>query len=369
MPRPQSRPRALPSTFSRRSFRRKAASKGLPGISVIIPAHNEQATAARTLRAILAQRYPRFEVLLLADNCTDNTVPIAQRIAKKNPRLRVLPNPKRLGLAGSLNRGISFARYPLLCTLHADCIPRERTWLRSLAATLLADPRCGAATTAQLVPRSVFDKLTLSEKLLTVGSVQGSAKPRLPPPGQQLVTVNNKGDLYRRTALKAVGGFGSKRFRVAGEDQDLSLRLRSAGWKLLLAPGLLFHLEGSHSRGSKAFFKKQLQYSEARGAMKRIYGSAFSLGRGNKWKSDAFTLARNFLRTEPTKLVLYALLLTPLWPLAALLILALTAARAWHLRRLLSASELALFFPVRILGDLCNITGFVRGYLTGRQQF
>ncbi|HLD78904.1 MAG TPA: glycosyltransferase family 2 protein, partial [archaeon] len=241
----------------------------LPGISVIIPAHNEQATVARTLRAILSQRYPRFEVLLLADDCTDNTVPIAHALAKKDRHLRVLPNPARLGLAGSLNRGISLARYPLVCTLHADCVPRERTWLRSLATAVLADPRAGASTTAQLVPRSVFHKLTLSEKLLTVGSVQGGAKPRLLPPGQDVLTVNNKGDLYRKAALKAVGGFGSARFRVAGEDQDLSLRLRRAGWKLLLAPGLLLHLEGSHSRAAAAFFKKQLQYSEARGAMKR----------------------------------------------------------------------------------------------------
>ena len=234
---------------------------------------------------------------------------------------------------------------------------------------MLADPRAGASTTAQLVPRSVFHKLTLSEKLLTVGSVQGGAKPRLLPPGQDVLTVNNKGDLYRKAALKAVGGFGSARFRVAGEDQDLSLRLRRAGWNLLLAPGLLLHLEGSHSRAAAAFFKKQLQYSEARGAMKRIYGSAFTLGRGEKRDQSSWNKLRLALWSEVTKLILYALLLTPLWLPAAVAILLLTGARAWQLRRLLSPGELARFFPVRVAGDLCNIAGFVRGYLTGRQSW
>lgn len=291
-------------TFSRRTQARKAAPKEptLPAISIIIPAHNEAATIAKTVRAALRQQYPRFEVLLIDDRSTDGTAEAALAAARGDRRFRVLRNPKNLGLAGSLNRGIARSRSPLVCTLHADCVPQGHQWLRSLAAAVLASPRCAAATTNQAVPRSTFSHLSLTEKLLTGSSLEGAP----PLPLGPVRTVNNKGDLYRKAALRAVGGFGSAHFRVAGEDHDLSLRLRAAGWSLALAPGMLFHLEGSHSRGPRAFFKKQLQYSEARGALR--------------------------LRT-------------------------------------LTAAERLATVPILVVGDLCSIVGFLRGLVTGRQRF
>ena len=47
-------------------------------ISVIIPAFNEEARIAATLKAILAQDFSDFEVILVDNNSTDKTVEIAQ---------------------------------------------------------------------------------------------------------------------------------------------------------------------------------------------------------------------------------------------------------------------------------------------------
>ena len=171
--------------------------------------------------------------------------------------------------------------------------------------------------------------------------------------------TNNKGDLYDRALLERIGGFGSKRFRVAGEDIDLCLRIRAAGRTVLQAPPILEHLEGSHARGRKNFLRKQLQYSEAQGALKRIWRSRYPLPRWN----------------AVTKGLLYILQLlwpTPLRWLSALAFLAILGSIAIAVHRasgLLSNRELLAVPFLRIGADLCNIAGFLHGYLTGRQSF
>jgi 1,2-diacylglycerol 3-beta-glucosyltransferase len=50
--------------------------------AVVIPAHNEQLSIAKTLKSLLAMQYPKkfFDVVVIADNCTDDTAAIARRL-------------------------------------------------------------------------------------------------------------------------------------------------------------------------------------------------------------------------------------------------------------------------------------------------
>jgi N-acetylglucosaminyl-diphospho-decaprenol L-rhamnosyltransferase len=59
--------------------------------------------------------------------------------------------------------------------------------------------------------------------------------------------------LARRTALDEVGGFDSERYFLYGEDADLCLRLRRAGWKLVALPDRwAAHLSGASSASTRA---------------------------------------------------------------------------------------------------------------------
>jgi glycosyltransferase involved in cell wall biosynthesis len=73
-----------------------------PKASIVIPAHNEEAVIGQLLERLLAGTSPgEFEILVLANGCTDDTVAVAQRYA---PAVRVLdlPEPsKRLALKRS----------------------------------------------------------------------------------------------------------------------------------------------------------------------------------------------------------------------------------------------------------------------------
>lgn len=62
----------------------------LPFISALVPARNEEAHIEACVRSLLAQNYPRFEVVVLDDNSEDSTYEILCRLRDQDHRLRVL---------------------------------------------------------------------------------------------------------------------------------------------------------------------------------------------------------------------------------------------------------------------------------------
>src|SRR6476469_426785 len=61
---------------------------GWPGVSVLIPAYNEAAVIATSVRAALNSDYPQFEVLVLDDGSTDDTEAVALAAAPGDRRPR-----------------------------------------------------------------------------------------------------------------------------------------------------------------------------------------------------------------------------------------------------------------------------------------
>ncbi len=61
-----------------------------PPVSLLVPARNEAATIERTVRHLLAQTYPHFELIVLDDNSTDATAEILAALQADHPTLRVL---------------------------------------------------------------------------------------------------------------------------------------------------------------------------------------------------------------------------------------------------------------------------------------
>jgi len=89
---------------------------GSPMISVIIPAHNEERYLPGTLDALANQTYRNFELLVIANGCTDGTPEIAK---DRCHRLVVLPGK---GLGRARNLGADLARGDILIFLDADTV-------------------------------------------------------------------------------------------------------------------------------------------------------------------------------------------------------------------------------------------------------
>jgi glycosyltransferase involved in cell wall biosynthesis len=96
-------------------------------ISVIIPAHNEERYLKRTLESLQHQNYGWFEVIVVANGCTDRT----REIARSRCHRLIVLSQKSLGVARNL--GARMARGELLLFLDAD------TLLEPMALRVIAE--------------------------------------------------------------------------------------------------------------------------------------------------------------------------------------------------------------------------------------
>ena len=112
--------------------------KATPSVSVVVPMRNEEEFAERTLEALAAQDYVgEWEVICVDDRSTDRTREILEKFAATHPKFRVLSLSPDLPVIASpkkraLESAFKIAKYDVLLTIDADCIPRK-SWITSMA--------------------------------------------------------------------------------------------------------------------------------------------------------------------------------------------------------------------------------------------
>ena len=124
-------------------------SPATPGVSVLVPAFNEEKGIVETVRSLLMLNYPQFEVIVISDGSTDRTLEVLQnafglfrapgsaataRLSTADVRgiyrsvaLRevVVIDKANGGKADAINAGINAARFPLVCC-HRRRLGRRR---------------------------------------------------------------------------------------------------------------------------------------------------------------------------------------------------------------------------------------------------
>ena len=90
-----------------------------PLVSVITPVFNGQTWLAESLDSALAQSFPSFEIVVINDGSTDDSLAIARSRALKHPSIRIIDQPNS-GLPAARNRGMKQARGAYLALLDAD---------------------------------------------------------------------------------------------------------------------------------------------------------------------------------------------------------------------------------------------------------
>jgi glycosyltransferase involved in cell wall biosynthesis len=79
-------------------------------VSICIPTYNGAQFLTQCLESACAQTWPELEILVVDDQSSDDTVALAELAAARDPRVRVVRNPRNLGLVGNWNRCIELAR-------------------------------------------------------------------------------------------------------------------------------------------------------------------------------------------------------------------------------------------------------------------
>jgi glycosyltransferase involved in cell wall biosynthesis len=115
-------------------------------ISIIIPAHNEERYIRGTLEALLQQNYPSFEIIVVANGCTDKTSEVAQ------DKCHRLIQMQDRGLSRARNLGAHAALGDILIFLDADTI-LENQALHAIASKFTRDYAAGTLRGQPDIPR------------------------------------------------------------------------------------------------------------------------------------------------------------------------------------------------------------------------
>ena len=92
-------------------------------LSIVMPAYNESKSIETSLRQTMeaCKRAPgKFEIIVVNDCSTDNTLEIAQRVAKEFPEIRVITNESNLGFGGAFRNGVMHAKLSYVVLQVAD---------------------------------------------------------------------------------------------------------------------------------------------------------------------------------------------------------------------------------------------------------
>jgi glycosyltransferase involved in cell wall biosynthesis len=190
-----------------------------PKISVIVASYNGERFVAETMRAILRQTLPDFELIVIDDGSTDGTRAILRELAAGDSRMRLIEKPNE-GLIATLNRGIAETRGGYIARIDHDDVMRPMR-LERQAAFLDSNPSFVAVG-------------CLMQSMREDGSYIGAPRirhekmrhdPAAFPPKQQW--LYGPTPMIRAEALRRAGGYREK--FVTAEDRDLCWRLGRLG--------------------------------------------------------------------------------------------------------------------------------------------
>lgn len=207
-----------------------------PGVTVLIPAYNEEAVIATSVQAALASEYPRLEVLVLDDGSTDATEAAALAAAAGDERCRVIRDPVNRGKAERLNAGFDLAAHEYVVITDADGHLHPRA-IRYLVERIESSPLLAAVAGGPHVTNR--DGFICAMQVLEAAAIIGLIRRTQSLTGR-VGTVAGVLAIFRRDRVLAVGGFDG---RMATEDIDLTWRLLMAGWHTAYEPRALVGME------------------------------------------------------------------------------------------------------------------------------
>jgi len=102
--------------------------------SVIIPAYNAASTIERTLKSLFSQSARDFEIIVVNDGSSDDTLDICKKMQKRSPVAMEVYHQSNMGGPSARNRGITLARGEYIIFLDADDLAEKDYVLRLMQA-------------------------------------------------------------------------------------------------------------------------------------------------------------------------------------------------------------------------------------------
>jgi len=201
--------------------------KGVPRVSIIVPAHNEGAVIGGTIESLVALPYPDKEVVVVDDNSSDDTYLKAKSYAVRGDIILVRKTDPHSNKAMALRYGAKFVSGDIILCIDADTIIQNESLIRIVEP--FDDPKIVAVAGNVRVynTQSLLEKIQAYEYFLAME--MGRTFQSLI---QSLIIIPGAFGAFRRRIMDSIGGFDAD---TITEDFDFALKLRKTGFKIAFA--------------------------------------------------------------------------------------------------------------------------------------
>jgi GT2 family glycosyltransferase/glycosyltransferase involved in cell wall biosynthesis/Flp pilus assembly protein TadD len=227
-------------------------------VSVIILTFNALEYTRRCVDSIQRNTAYPYEIVFVENGSTDGTKEYLRNLVEENPNYQIIDNETNVGFSAGNNQGAQAARGKFLLMLNNDVLVGEG-WLENLVSALEQDERIGLigpisnyiSGRQQLteVPYKGDEEFFRFAKTVRIAN-QGKVTPRRRIAGFAMLT--------RKQLFDDLGGlderFGSGNY----EDDDLCLRVREAGYAVMVDESTILH-----HFGSRTFAENKIDYQDS----------------------------------------------------------------------------------------------------------
>jgi cellulose synthase/poly-beta-1,6-N-acetylglucosamine synthase-like glycosyltransferase/peptidoglycan/xylan/chitin deacetylase (PgdA/CDA1 family) len=194
-----------------------------PGVTVLIPAHNEESVIVQTVGSVLLSDLRDLRIIVVDDGSTDKTGELLDANFSRDPRVRIIHQVNR-GKAAALSLALSHADTEIVVTIDAD------TEIESDAISKLirhfSDPKVGAvAGNVKVGNRSRWLTRWQALEYITSQNMEKRAFDLL----NCITVVPGALGAWRKKAIEAAGGITAD---TVAEDADLTIAIRRLGWRV-----------------------------------------------------------------------------------------------------------------------------------------
>lgn len=229
-----------------------------PSVSIIIPFKDQVETTQRCLDDLLEHTdYRNFDVILVNNWSTSDEAHRFIKRARGLKRVRVLDVEEPFNYSRLNNLACADNPADFFFFMNNDVFVSQPNWLSTLVGEALADPKVAVVGGKLLYPND-----TLQHVGVVVGAQGIAAHVHRGAPlsdygyigramlSHELSAVTAAGMLARADVYREIGGFDEVALKVAYNDVDFCLKVRQAGYKIVMCAEFVAYHHESLSRGS-----------------------------------------------------------------------------------------------------------------------
>lgn len=216
-------------------------------VSIVILNYNGKHLIAECVDSVLSQTYSNVEIIIVDNGSTDGSVELIE--AQYGRHITMIKNDANVGFAEGNNIGISASSGYYIALLNNDAVA-DSHWIEELVkGAERSDDAYGMWASKILFydNKKIID--TAGHLIYPDGLNRGRGKGEVDE-GQydkqeEVFFPSGCAALYARKMINIIGGFDND-FFAYGDDTDLGLKARIAGWKCLYVPtSKVFHKSSS----------------------------------------------------------------------------------------------------------------------------